>query len=264
MNLIFAGFAPASWVAQNFHGWNSSPCSEPKTLNGRSYDFNMETQGDCWGTRFHVRIWDMGTDPVLGQWSVGAVHHEHVECTFYIFSCHHVIDSWEQAEALVRSTFANQPVVVSITGYPLNNSRLYQGIYNDGNATMIRLSPTSLYPVTFAETGLPVHTPWSVTLNGTTGSSTGGNITMRSPKGAYSYTVGEVQGYQADASSGSFNLTGDRVVSVRFVSTQTFGGVAGQPSVEFFIVTTIVAWSLVASAAVFTKVLRKKDTEAGS
>ncbi len=269
VNLVFTGSAPASWVAQNLNGWNSSPCSEPKTLHGRTYDFNMETPDTrnqappCWGPRYHIRIWDMGTDPVLGHWSIGAVHHEHTECSFIIV-CHHVIDSWGQAEALVRSTFASGTVALSISNYTLNNSGFYQGAYNDGNAALIQLSPTNLYPVTFLETGLPAHTPWSVTLNETTSSSTNGNITIRSPKGIYSFTIGDVPGYHPDVSSGSFNLTGNRMVSVRFISTQTLESVASQPSVEFFLLATVVAWSVVFGATVFKRVQsrRKKSTSA--
>ncbi len=270
VNLIFTGSAPASWVAQNFKGWNSNLCSEPqKALNGRTYDFNLETPDTrnqappCWGPRYHVRIWDMGTDPVLGQWSIGAGHYEHTECSFFIF-CHHVIDSWEQAEALVRSTFTNGTVALSISNYSLNNSRLYQGVYNDGSATMIRLSPTNLYSLTFSEVGLPAHTPWSVTLNGTSSFSTDESIGVRMPTGAYSFTVGEVSGYRANVSSGSFTLTGNRVISLRFVSTQALESVASQPSVEFFLVATIITLSMVVATSVFKRVRgRKKSTELG-
>ena len=75
INLVFTGYAPASWVAQNLQGWNTSPCSEPKIIDGQTYDVNMETPDTrgqvppCWGPRYHIRIWDMGDDPVLGRWS---------------------------------------------------------------------------------------------------------------------------------------------------------------------------------------------------
>ncbi len=260
VNLVFTGSASASWVAQNLQGWNPTPCSEPKTLDGKTYDFNMETPDTrnqappCWGPRYHIRIWDMGTDPVLGHWSIGAAHYEHTECSLTISLCHHVIDSWERAEARIRATFASGTVALSISSYPLNNSGRYQGIYNDGNATMIQLSPTNLYSVTFQETGLPEHTPWSVILNGTTRSSTDGNITVRSQKGAYSFTVGAVPGYRADVSTGDFNLTENRTVPIRFTSTQTIESVVDQPGVQLFLITTAAAWSAVAGAVVFKRV----------
>jgi photosystem II stability/assembly factor-like uncharacterized protein len=50
------------------------------------------------------------------------------------------------------------------------------------------------YEVTFSETGLPLGSSWSVTLNGTTRSSTG-NISFTVPNGTYSYSIGSVPGY---------------------------------------------------------------------
>src|SRR5437867_3778270 len=51
-----------------------------------------------------------------------------------------------------------------VTNFPLNNAGVFQGIYNDGNATLIQLSPP--HRVTFAEEGLRPGTSWSVILNG--------------------------------------------------------------------------------------------------
>jgi len=237
-------------------GWTQTFCSEPvKTLNGKSYDFNLEAKDQsppCWGPRFHIRIWDMGTDPVLGHWSVGAVHHEHTECTLFIF-CHHVIDSWEQAEALVRSTFANSSVAIAITTLVLNDTKNYQGIYNDGNASVIKVSGTSLYSVTFQETGLPEHTPWSIIMNGTTSSSTDGNITVRSQKANYSFIVGNVPGYTSDISTGNFTLSANHIVPIRFSSTQVLDRTASDRGVEFFLIATAAAWLVVAGAVILTR-----------
>jgi hypothetical protein len=264
INLVFTGYAPAAWVAQNLHGWTTTFCSEPiKTLDGKGYDFNLEAQDQnppCFGPRYHIRIWDMGTDPVLGHWSVGAVHHEHTECTFIII-CQHVIDSWEQAEAFVRSTFANGTAALSISTLALNNTGLYQRVYNDGNATLIRLAPTNLYSVTFQETGLPANTPWSVALNGTENRSTDENITIRSQKALYSFTVSNVPGYVADVSTGNLNLTANKVVPIRFTSIQALDAAANQRGIELFLATTAAAWSIVIATVVFTKYrARRKNT----
>ena len=260
INLIFTGYAPASWVAQNLQSWTPTFCSEPiKTLDGKGYDFNLEAQDQnppCLGPRYHIRIWDMGTDPVLGHWSVGAVHHDHTECALIIL-CQHVIDSWEKAEALVRSTFASGNVALSITSLPLNNARLYQGVYNDGNATVIQLSPTRLYSVTFQETGLPANTLWSIIMNGTTSSSTVQNITVRSREAAYSYKIGSVPGYESDSSSGMFNLTANRVVTIQFTSARALQLAADERIMILLLTTSGVAWSLVGVAAV-VKTLRKR------
>ena len=265
INLIFTGYAPAAWVAQNLMGWNTSPCSEPKTLDGKAYDVNMETPDTrgqlppCRGPRYHIRIWDMGTDPLLRQWSIAAVHSEHTECTRLV-SCHHVIDSWEKAEALVRSTFAGGNVALSITSLSLNNSRLYQGIYNDGNATMIQLSPTRVYSVTFQETGLPANAPWSISMNGTTSSSTSPNITVRSREAAYSYKVGNVPGFVPESLTGNFNLTTNRIILVKFTSTRAIQEAADQRSMLLLLGTSGAAWSIVAGVAVVKTVLTRRKS----
>jgi YVTN family beta-propeller protein len=51
------------------------------------------------------------------------------------------------------------------------------------------------YWVTFAETGLPSETTWSVTLGGSAVSSTTSTITFGSPNGTYAYTITDVSGW---------------------------------------------------------------------
>jgi hypothetical protein len=333
VNLIFTGYAPAWWVAQNLNGWNPTLCSLPKTLDGKNYNFTLETPNTisqspaCWGPRYHIRIWDMGTDPVFGHWSIGAVHHEHSECAYIIY-CHHVVDGWENAEALARSTFLDGTSALSVINYRLNNAGLFQGIINDGNATLIQLSPphrvtfaeaglrpgtswsatlngqtlsnssstirffepngtytynigtvagynlsagtgslsvqgsdvqqsavftSAGYAVTFVGTGLPAGTGWSVTLNGKTIFSVDNTIVFVQPQGTYSYTIGSVQGYGADPSSGSIIVAGNSSKSVRFTPTRTIESVLGQSGVLSFLLVTIVAWVLVFVTAAFVK-----------
>lgn len=76
--------------------------------------------------------------------------------------------------------------------------------------------------VTFSETGLPTGTSWSVTLAGTTQSSTSTSISFSEPTGTYSYSVGVVAGYGSTPSSGSITVNGAAVgVGVQFVSIYT-------------------------------------------
>ena len=72
------------------------------------------------------------------------------------------------------------------------------------------------YNVTFTETGLPSGTAWSVTLNGSTLSSTS-SITFTELNGTYSYTIGPVSGYESSPSLGAVLVTGYPIsVSVAF------------------------------------------------
>jgi hypothetical protein len=148
----------------------------------------------------------MGYSPVYGQWSIGAAHHEHTACNPL---CHHVIDSWERAEADVRSALTGGQATLSISNITLGNAAYYQGVFNDGNATRIQLRPSSAqYPVVFNENGLSNRTSWSVTMNGTTLTSEHPDITFSEPNGTYSFTIATPRGYSASASSGTINVDG--------------------------------------------------------
>jgi len=210
ITLVFTGYAPSWWVASNIAGWSDSAyCSGPKTVNGNEYNYTLEhpdpSGNACFGPRDHVRIWDMGYSPVYGQWSIGAAHHEHTVCDPL---CHHVIDSWERAEADVRSAFTGGQATVSMSNLTLGNAGYYyQGVFNDGNATRIQLrSSSEKYPVVFNENGLNNRTSWSVTMNGTTLTSEHPDITFSEPNGTFSFTIGTPHGYSASPSSGTINV----------------------------------------------------------
>ena len=64
-----------------------------------------------------------------------------------------------------------------------------------------------VYIVTFAGTGLPPATNWSVTLGGMTRSSTAGSITFAEPNGTYAF-VASAQGWQPSPRSGSVTVNG--------------------------------------------------------
>ncbi|MGC9137644.1 MAG: S53 family peptidase, partial [Thermoplasmata archaeon] len=72
-------------------------------------------------------------------------------------------------------------------------------------------STPATYTVTFTESGLPSGTSWSVTLAGSTKSSTTNTITFSEPNGSYSFSVGTVTGYTASPSSGTINVNGANV-----------------------------------------------------
>ena len=52
-----------------------------------------------------------------------------------------------------------------------------------------------IYTVTFAESGLPTGTNWTVAVAGTTVSSTTGRITLQEPNGTYGYVITPIAGY---------------------------------------------------------------------
>jgi len=213
ITLIWTGYAPAWWVAANLNGWSDTAyCSGAKSVNGEAYNYTLEKVDpgatSCFGPRDHVRIWDMGYSQVYGRWSIGSAHHEHTVC----FPCHHVVDSWERAESDVKSTFSHGLSTASISNLTLSNVGNYQGVYNDGNATLIELKspphPPNEYPVVFNENGLTNGTAWSVTLDGTTMSSQQPDIIFSKPNGTYSFSLVPPSGYLATPSSGTISVKG--------------------------------------------------------
>ncbi len=205
ITLVFTGYAPSWWVTSNIVGWSDSAyCSGPKTLRGNAYNYTLEHPDPsgipCFGPRDHVRLWDMGYSPTFGQWSVGAAHREQTVCDPI---CHHVIDSWGKAEADVRSAFAGEQATQLVSNFTLGPAGYYQGVFNDGNATMIRLKPPSAqYPVVFNENGLTNATFWSMRMNGITKTSPGPDITFSEPNGTFVFSVVTPLGHESSASSG--------------------------------------------------------------
>jgi hypothetical protein len=206
INLIFTGYAPSWWVASNMAGWSDSAyCSGPKTVDGASYNYTLERPDPnglpCLGPRDHIRIWGMGYNQVFGEWSVASVHHEHTVCDPI---CHHVIDSWNTIQAVASSAYINGSATALISEENLGNAGDYQGIYFNGNVTMIQLKPPSTqFPVVFNENGLGNQTTWAVTLNGTTAFSTGPTIVFEKTDGAYPFNASRPQGFNVSPSSGT-------------------------------------------------------------
>lgn len=217
VNLIFTGYAPSWWLAQNLVGWdNTAYCSTPKTIGGATPNADLEHVDSvgfpCLGPRDHVRIWDMGYSPVFGTWSIGAVHHDKLVCNPL---CHHVVDSWENAERDIGQAFASVSVAESVVNYTLGNAGYYQNVYNDGNATLVVLRPPqTTYSVMFNETGLAGGTLWSVTLDGSTILSKSSSIGFTEPNGTYPYSITPVQGYNPSPSEGVVSVNGSAVTEL--------------------------------------------------
>jgi len=96
-------------------------------------------------------------------------------------------------------------------------------------AEQARFAPTTTYPVTYSETGLPTGASWSVTTNGVRALSSTGSVVFNLPNGSYSfgaqtsYRDANSTAFAATPAFGSFVVSGSAVrESVRFgpVSTQ--------------------------------------------
>ncbi len=67
------------------------------------------------------------------------------------------------------------------------------------------------YMVTFEESGLRSGSIWSVTLGGTTTTSTGGAIAFAVANGTYTYAIGNLSGYLVSQYSGTVTVSGENV-----------------------------------------------------
>ncbi len=152
--------------------------------------------------------------------------------------------------------------VSSISGYTITNST--GTVTVNGNNITVRITFTSVktpfvekYNVTFTETGLPSGKSWSVTLNGSTVTSTTSTITFTEPNGTYSYSIGSVSGYTVSKSTGPVTVNGNNItVSITFSSTSS-SPPAKQPSsgissTELYaIIGAVVAVAAIAIAILF-------------
>lgn len=105
------------------------------------------------------------------------------------------------------------------SGSTLYNDNSYPNIFTVG----YQASAAPTYSVTFTESGLSSGTSWSVTLAGSTLSSTTSTITFSEKDGSYSYTIGSVSGYTVSPTSGSLTVNGANVnTAVTYTSVPTY------------------------------------------
>jgi hypothetical protein len=79
-----------------------------------------------------------------------------------------------------------------------------------------------VFPITFASSGLPTGTNWSVTLNGTLGYGTSGAASFVEPNGSFAYSVHSPNGYTVAPSSGVITVNGRPLtVALTFTANAT-------------------------------------------
>jgi hypothetical protein len=106
--------------------------------------------------------------------------------------------------------------VGAVPGYEASPPAGTVSVAGSGQTVFIYFFPVFTSPITFNETGLPLGTPWNVTLNGATLTGVG-NITFFEPFAIFPYLVGAISGFNATPSSGVAFAGG--LVSVVFTSS---------------------------------------------
>lgn len=144
------------------------------------------------------------------------------------------LDGQTNSSASDKITFAvpagvYQYVVNAPSGYTATPSGDVITVSSD-TTVYITFTPT-VYTVTFIAIGLPSGAEWSVTLDGTTVSSSTNTIAFSAPFGTYQYIVKAPFGYSPSPSSGVIYVSKD--VTVQIVFTPTFS--------SFFVLAVIIA-----------------------
>jgi hypothetical protein len=108
--------------------------------------------------------------------------------------------------------------VGSVSGYSAASASGTISVKGASMSTTVTFS--KLYSVTFTESGLPSGTSWFVTLNGSKESSTSSTITFSEINGTYTYTVGQVSGYNLSTSSGNAKVVGTYLnIAITYTNT---------------------------------------------
>ncbi len=109
-------------------------------------------------------------------------------------------------------------------------------VANYGVTTVSIIALSSVFMVTFMETGLPSNASWSVTLDGALDLSIVSTITFAEPSGTFNFTVGVVPGYRPSPSSGSVTVSVVDPAPVRLGFASNSSAVGGLSTLDYVLV----------------------------
>jgi hypothetical protein len=114
--------------------------------------------------------------------------------------------------------------------------------------------------VTFAETGLPSGTNWSVGIGGVTHYSTSTSIVVHEPNGSYPFSVTNLPGYSVSPSRGSVVVNGAGVTEpLNFSSASKAGTFLGLPIVEGYALVGAVVVVVIAAGLALGRLVRHRS-----
>ena len=134
--------------------------------------------------------------------------------------------TWNTYTVINQLTYtASTSFTVSTPG--ANTIEYYSVDYSGDTDSTHTIAVNIAYSLTFAESGLPSGTTWSITVGGTTTSTTGNMITLQEASNSYSWSVltpisgGTGTQYVTSSASGSVNVPTTTLVSIAY-STQYY------------------------------------------
>ncbi len=196
------------YTVQSVGGYTVSPSSGSVTVNGHDVSISVTYSSS---PRFMVTFSEQGL-PSGTTWSV---------------AFNGIMEKTNGNQISFETASGSyQYTVSSVPGYAASSHSGTITVSGANTAVTIVWKPVT-YAVTFNETGLPPETSWSVSLGGTSLSSTNSSITFQVVNGTYSYSVSSSGLFQAQNSRGNVNVNGSGVtISVIFTPTSAAGSQA--------------------------------------
>ncbi len=195
-----------AFVVGNVSGYSASPASGSLTVNGtavsRTIAFTPTPRGS-----YNVTFTETGL-PSGTSWSVqlGTLVRTSISATISFVEQN---NTYSFTVGLVSGYLASPPS----GNLTVNGADISQTIH------FMAILPPVKYPVTFTESGLPAGTSWTVTLNGSTSTSSNGTLVFSELNGTYSFTIGGATGYGATPPSGTVQVKGAPVSQpIRFAT----------------------------------------------
>ncbi len=181
----------SSYLLTNVPGWRTSAYSGPVTVSGGAASISVAWVRSTYSVSFNETGLPTGT-----SWTVSV--------------------NGAPTTSSNRSITVLEPngtytyVLSGVAGY---QTTTYSGsVTLDGGPVLVTMAWTPVtYTVTFIESGLPVGTSWTVSLNSTALTSTNASILADAPNGTLSYRVLNVPGWRANPSSGNVVVKGSSV-----------------------------------------------------
>lgn len=130
--------------------------------------------------------------------------------TYYLYQLNatagrlHLVGTANQTSPYTNMTAVYNPVYDGAAA-------LYFVNYTVTNSVTKKTTKPYEFSVVFNETGLPVNTTWTVTLNGTQVSTGQSTLFFNLTNGSYGYSVGVLPGYSPSPSSGSLLVNGSDI-----------------------------------------------------
>ena len=214
-NITFTGIGNATYpfIVESLPGYNENPGRGLIFVNGASvtmnvtfekpFDVNFTENGLSGGATWYVNFTSGPSGFILRNVSAPAGAAISVTLIDGTFNC----------------TIATNNKTYSASGpFHLTES-------NGAPSTVSIPFGLVTYAVSLTESGLPLGTTWSVTLDGSTQFSDINSIAFREPNGTHSFGVGTVTGYSVTPSSGSVTVVGgNQNQTLAFAQTQRSNG----------------------------------------